>query len=235
MTAVPLSAQVPPRCRVVLPAVVAILLTITPTATLLAGDRASAVAFSWALIYQDNQGELRPIDYGLNVVPLESGDRFKFYLKPLKPCYLYLYLYDSDKNLYLLFPENLEPREHNAELVRNFELPGVNSWFYLDEQGGIELFYLIASPRRLHELERKTARYMEGQPAQSQNARSLSGKHEVLDAIRRLVKENSYLSDAAEKPIAVAGDFRGVRQEHELNGIRIEAADVYVKTIRLQH
>ena len=53
--------------------------------------------------------------------------------------------------------------------------------------------------------------------------------------IKRLIKESSYLSEAAEKPVAVAGDFRGIREEKDLNGVYVEAAKVYVKTIRLAH
>ena len=224
-------ARTTQQYRLPLPVLLVLLLLLVPGGTVHAGDRASTVSFSWALICQSKQAAPRPVDYRLNVVPLESGDRFKFYLRPLKPCYLYLYLYDSDKNLYLLFPENFQLREQNSGFTRNIVLPGVNSWFYLDERGGTELFYLIASARRLQELERKTERYLEQRSA----AGGLSDKHEVLDAIRRLVKESSYLSGAAEKPIAVAGDFRGISQEYELNGIRIEATGVYVKAIRLQH
>ena len=200
-----------------------------------AGDRSGSVLFSWALVCQDEAGVGKAVNYQKNVIRLEAGDRFKIYLQPSKSCYIYLYLYDAQKNLFLVFPDDFELFEQNSRIARNYELPGVNSWFYLDEAGGVELFYLIASSRRLEELEGSTKRYLQGSRAQMDDLKAIAVKHEVLDEIRRLIKETSYLSEASEKPVAVAGDFRGIREEHELNGVRIETTEIYVKTIRLQH
>jgi hypothetical protein len=129
----------------------------------------------------------------------------------------------------------LEHSNQSAEFAQTYELPGLNSWFYLDERGGTEVFYLIVSKKPLQELETSTGRYLEGRAAARKILRAIPSKHDVLDEIRRIIKESSFLSDDAEKPIAVAGDFRGIREEHELNGVRIEAVEIYVRTIRLQH
>lgn len=200
-----------------------------------AGDRSGSVLFSWALVCQSEAGVGKAVNYQKNVIRLEAGDRFKIHLQPSKSCYIYLYLHDAQKNLFLVFPDDFEHFDQGSRITRNYELPGVNSWFYLDEAGGVELFYLIASSRRLEELERSTQRYLEGSRAQMDDLKAVAVKHEVLDEIRRLIKETSYLSDASEKPVAVAGDFRGIREEHGLNGVRIETTEIYVKTIRLQH
>ena len=221
--------------RVIAAALILLVLAAGSGQRLFASDRDSPILFSWALIFQGSDGITKPIDYNDNVVRLESGDRFKFYLNPPKSCYIYLYLYDAQKNLFLVFPEDFELFEQSTQISRNYELPGVNSWFYLDENRGTETFFLIASTRRLNELEQSTLRHLEDRTASGQNLRVLTSKHEVLDEIRRLIKETSYLADVAQKPIAVAGDFRGIREERELNGVRIEATEIYVKTIRLQH
>jgi hypothetical protein len=197
-------------------------------------DQDSSIVFSWAFVYQGRDETTKPIDYSKSVVRLESGDRLKIYLKPLNACHFYLYLHDSQKNLYLLFPEDFTFFDKNLQVTRKYDLPGVNSWFYLDDNGGIEVFYLIVSDQRLQSLEEITKQYLEGR-AKRRNLQNITYKHGVLDEIKRIIKENSYLSDAVEKPIAVAGDFRGIREEDELNGVSIEAADVYVKTIRLAH
>jgi len=197
-------------------------------------DQDSSILFSWAFVYQGKDEITKPIEYNKSVVPLESGDKLKIYLKPLNACHFYLYLHDSQKNLYLLFPEDFTFFDEKVQVTRKYDLPEGNSWFYLDDNGGIEVFYLIVSEQRLWNLEESTNRYLQ-RNAKQRNLQNITYKHGVLDEIKRIIKENSYLSDAAEKPIAVAGDFRGIREELELNGVSIEATDIYVKTIRLEH
>lgn len=213
--------------------VILLLLATVPGQTVYT-DQDSSIIFSWAFVYQGKDEITKPIDYSKNVVRLESGDRLKIYLKPLNTCHFYLYLHDSQKNLYLLFPEDFTFFDTNLQITRKYDLPGENSWFYLDDSGGIEVFYLIVSEHRLRSLEESTKRYWEGR-AKQRNFQNIAYKHEVLDEIKRIIKESSYLSDTVEKPIAVAGDFRGIREEDELNGVSIEATDIYVKTIRLAH
>jgi len=213
--------------------VILLLLASGPGQTVFA-DQDSSIIFSWAFVYQGKDEITKPIDYSKSVVRLESGDRLKIYLKPLNSCHFYLYLHDSQKNLYLLFPEDFTFFDKNLQITRKYDLPGENSWFYLDDSGGIEVFYLIVSEHRLRSLEESTKRYWEGRAKQS-NFQNIAYKHEVLDEIKRIIKESSYLSDTVEKPIAVAGDFRGIREEDELNGVSIEATAIYVKTIRLAH
>ena len=213
--------------------VILLLLATVPGQTVFT-DQDSSIIFSWAFVYQGKDEITKPIDYSKSVVRLESGDRLKIYLKPLNTCHFYLYLHDSQKNLYLLFPEDFTFFDTNLQITRKYDLPGENSWFYLDDSGGIEVFYLIVSEHRLRSLEESTKRYWEG-GAKQRNFQNITYKHEVLDEIKRIIKESSYLSDTVEKPIAVAGDFRGIREEDELNGVSIEATDIYVKTIRLVH
>jgi hypothetical protein len=184
--------------------IVMLLILATVSGQAVFADQDSSILFSWAFVYQGKDQITRPIDYSKSVVRLESGDRLKIYLKPLNTCHFYLYLHDSQKNLYLLFPEDFTGFNNNLQITRKYDLPGGNSWFYLDEDGGIEVFYLIASEHRLQNLEESTKRYWEGRAT-------------------------------VEKPIAVAGDFRGIKEEDELNGVSIEASDIYVKTIRLAH
>jgi len=203
--------------------------------SLFAADRSGSIRFSWAFLYQGKDGVTRPIDYDKRVVRLQSGDKLKIYLKPQDACHIYLYLYDAQNDLFLLFPEAFGQSTPNPRVTKNFELPGVNSWYYLDEQTGMETFYLIISAQPLEDLEKRTKQYFSGLTNDRTNRQIMTYKYGVLDEIKRLIKEGSYLSEAAEKPIAVAGDFRGIREERDLNGVHIEAAQIYVKTIRLAH
>jgi hypothetical protein len=99
----------------------------------------------------------------------------------------------------------------------------------------VETFFLIVSAEPLQGLEARTKQYFNGLSNQKHTHQIISYKYGVLDEIKRLIKESSYLSDTAEKPVAVAGDFRGIREEQDLNGVHIETAQIYVKTIRVAH
>ena len=227
------TAQLRHTCKGVLLAVILLILANLWGKPVFA-DQDSSIIFRWAFVYQGKDEISKPIDYSKSVVRLESGDRLKIYLKPLSACYFYLYLHDSQKNLYLLFPEDFTFFDKNLQIARKYDLPGGNSWFYLDDNSGIEVFYLIVSDQRLQSLKDSTKQYLEGR-ANQRDLQNITYKHRVLDEIKRIIKESSYLSDASEKPIAVAGDFRGIREEEELNGVSIEATNIYVKTIRLAH
>ncbi len=197
-------------------------------------DEGAGVRFSWAFLYRGDDGITRPIDYAESPVRLRSGDRIRIYLKPLNACYTYLYLYDSQRQLFLFFPRDFAFWDTRYRIGELYSLPEGQSWFYLDENSGVEVFYLIVSDRRLPALETSTARYL-GQKARHGGDRSLTRKYEVLDEIRTILKASSHLAGPAERPVAVAGEFRGVGEESEVPGVTVEAGKIYVRTIRLEH
>ncbi|MBN1837542.1 MAG: DUF4384 domain-containing protein [Spirochaetales bacterium] len=194
----------------------------------------AAIRFSWALVYQDDSGVTRPIDYTANIVLMESGDRFRFYLKADSPCVVYLYLFDAQSNLSLLFPRELDWPYRELEPNARRILPDSETWYYLDDEGGIETFYLVVSQRAQARLEAATRRFVQ-LVAGRNGPRVTDSKYGVLDEVRRILKDNSQLSAAAEKPVAIAGEFRGLDEEYQVKGISVETDRTYVTTIRLAH
>jgi hypothetical protein len=211
-----------------------LLTLVTVWGKILFADEDSTILFSWAFVYQGSDEITKAIDYTKSIVRLESGDKIKIYFKPLNVCYIYLYLYDSQKDLFILFPENFNFWERHYQINKRYNLPEGNNWFYLDDNSGIEVFYLVVSEYRLQSLEATTSKYLE-QNLKHRNYKNVTYKYGVLDEIKKMIKESSYLTDVVEKPIAVAGDFRGIRDENECNGINVETKNIYVKTIRLEH
>jgi hypothetical protein len=194
-----------------------------------------SIRFSWAFVHQGKDEIVKAIDYDRNIVRLESGYKIKIYFKAFNACYFYVYLHDSQRDLFLLFPESLNTSRNHLQINKRHSLPKNNNWFFLDENSGIEVFYLIVSADRLRNLEEITARFLNTAKRARINDSILTKKHRVLDEIRRIIKESSYLAGAVEKPIAFAGDFRGIGEDDEFFGKSIEAENVYVKTIRLEH
>ena len=163
---------------------------------------------------------------------MSSGDKIKFYFQPVNQCYLYLFLYDSQKELFLLFPRKFD---FEYQIGDSYILPNENSWYVLDDNSGVEVFHFIVSDRRLTKLETVTKRYLTESRSYGKNNGKPSMKYGILDEIRRLIKENSFLAGVAEKPVSIAGDFRGLFEEFDGSGKKIVATGVYAKTIRLQH
>jgi hypothetical protein len=186
----------------------------------------SSIRFSWAFVYQSSDQQVRAIDYSETIVRLHSGDRFKIYLKPSSPCCFYVFLYDAQENLRPLFMET-------TQAGKSYSLPQSESWFYLDEHGGIEVFYLIVSARRLRKLEALTKKFSALEV--SGGDRLLTQKYKALDEIKRIIKQYSSLADVAQQPVPVAGDLRGITEENQVPGIGVEAKSIYVKTVRLEH
>ncbi|MBN1837765.1 MAG: DUF4384 domain-containing protein [Spirochaetales bacterium] len=200
----------------------------------LAGQEERVIRFSWALTVQNASHVNSAVDYNRNVLNLRSGDRFRITLRPETPCCFYVFLHDSQRRLFLLFPESLEFRQEEPPIGSGYSLPGSDSWYYLDQNRGVETFYLIASPGRLADLEAATRRYLQRRE-HPEGSVAAAAKHEVLDEIKRILNENSRLSGKAEKPLALAGDFRGVNGEEQVHGLAVATSRVYVKTIRLRH
>jgi hypothetical protein len=197
-------------------------------------DTDPAIRLTWAVVYRGTDEITHAIDYRFPVVRLASGDRLRIILRPESSCFFYVMLHDAQKDLVVLFPEASRFPSAPFQADTTCSLPDGERWYRLDEDGGTEVFYLIASDHRLKALEASVAAYRAlGHDRGDDRLGAL--KQAVLDEIRRLVVETSPLAEAAHKPLAVAGDFRGISAEEEIPGISVLARNVYVRTIRLQH
>jgi hypothetical protein len=189
--------------------------------------------FTWAVVYESGGRSAQAIDYGARVVRLASGDRFRIHFLPRNRCFFYLYLHDAQRNLYLLGRRDFDPQE-DREGSSGFRLPQGDNWYHLDDSAGVELFYLIVSDHRLPRLEALTSRALPRAGRQGDHVR-LARRRPVLDEIRKLIRESSALAEPMQMPVTVAGEFRGITEESEYQGIGVQAGSLYVRTIRLEH
>jgi hypothetical protein len=189
--------------------------------------------FTWAVVYQGSGQSVLAIDYSSRIVQLSSGDRVRIHFQPRSRCCLYVYLHDAQQHLYLLGQRGFEPPE-SPEAGRGFTLPEGDNWYRLDTSGGVELFYLIVSDHRLRRLEALSSRSL-ARPVRYGSPPRLSRRRAVLEEIRTLIRESSALAEPVQKPVTVAGEFRGVTEQSDYQGIAVEGGSVYVRTIRLEH
>jgi hypothetical protein len=190
------------------------------------------IQFSWAFVKRTPNGSAQAIDFSerVNIV---QGDLFKITIQPIKNAFIYLFLHDASGDLQLLFPERFEQFEKRTYTEKQFFMPAGENWFTLDYAKGVERFYLLASPKRLSNLESLTVAYQNAAQARSANAPST--RQAVLDEIARVRKENSKLTIFAEKPVTVAGGTRTINSAAAALATRIEAVGFYTKTFRLEH
>ncbi|MBN2443222.1 MAG: DUF4384 domain-containing protein [Spirochaetales bacterium] len=193
------------------------------------------VCFNWAFVYKDETGFLQSIDFNKQINNLKPGNRLKIYLEPVQNAYIYVIHYDSNKELFLLFPDRKKELFYDYQSGRGYYIPEKKIWFYLKNDSGMEFFYLIVSPTRCKDLEKALHEYFRfSDTSVVQDNESDTAKQVVLEEIRNLKKRNSVFQGLVEKPLIVAGDYRGDDTIHQFI-YTIEVENFYAKTIRVAH
>ena len=184
------------------------------------------LSFKWALLHRDKQGKIEVLDFKKNPA-VTSGDFLKIFILPLKDVHIYVFLYDSQKRLSPLFSQETDIHKVGK---KPYYIPDEKGWFEIDANTGTETFYLIASRERLTDLERLTMEYTNASPEKKDEAKLI-----VLAEIKKVRQYYSKLTTPGEKPVPIAGTFRGEELKPGLTATQVEAEDFYGKTLRLEH
>jgi len=86
---------------------------------------------------------------------LHSGDMFKIRFELKKGAYVYVLALDSLGNLTRLFPEKVAGAPVRVSAKKAYIFPEKDRWLLLDNNPGLEKFYLIASPEPISDIEKK--------------------------------------------------------------------------------
>jgi hypothetical protein len=195
------------------------------------------IRFELAIAHKNKSGEIKPIDPSAAVNALGQDEQIQIYIRPVCKVFIYLFDLDSDGDLELLFPQSFDMFAKTAKSGiygdgKGFYIPEKQSWLEFDRSGTDGLI-LLASSKRLTRLESLIDDYISSQKKSADEASE--AKQDLLDEIRRLRKENSIFAGAVEKPVVIAGDYRGNEQTIESFIVDIEAEGFYAKTIRIEH
>ena len=117
------------------------------------------VSFSWAFFLKPAGGPVKSLDFE-TPEPVAGGELLRIYLELHGQSFVYLYLFDSREDLYLVFPPNGTFYNGDVPADYKFYIPSGHEWFSLDNLKGTERFYLLASSKRLIELEELTDRFL---------------------------------------------------------------------------
>jgi hypothetical protein len=201
-------------------------------AMLFAQEQGHNIVLKWAFIHRSPAGDKEVINFsGRPLHNVTSKDELQIYFQPLTELYLYLFLYDTHRDLYPLFPDSADYYRKNGLLEgEEYYLPSKYDWFAWDGSKGRETFYLLVSTKRLSKLEGLIKRYLDSNGDSRLQA-------ELYKEVRKIQKEKSKLSTVSEKPVAIAGTIRTRGLDSDISGdaIMVEAKDFYGKTLRLNH
>lgn len=174
------------------------------------------VQFRWAfaaLVSQDGKTSLQPVTQD---IALKTGDQMKMMVEIQKKCFVYLFHYNPQEGMKLLFPYSLQQFSMDYEPNRKYYIPKGDSWFRLDNNSGQEVFYLLASFRRLEGLEDA---YLKHEAAEASNKAATAKV--VQEQIRTLRRENRELALPAERPVPIGGALRGIDKNQNAAGLDI--------------
>ena len=183
--------------------------------------------FKWAFIHRDQDGKTKTVDFKDKVV-MRKGDGLRVYLEPLSGVYLYLYMFDSQKQLRCIFPSSPDFYEKKIEVGHSYLLPSDEKWFIMDEQAGTENFFLLASSTRLVDIENLTKK-MIAVPGDAEI------KARLLDEIKTVRRSKGDFSTPVEKGVPIAGTVIAVTRGPSSEATMIEASVFYSKTLRIIH
>ena len=176
------------------------------------------VDFRWAfaaMSVQDGKNTTGPVTQD---TVLKSGDQIKMMVELQRRCFVYLFHDNGRDSVKLLFPYTLKQFEGDYQPERKYYIPRADAWFRLDENPGREVFYLIASSKRLDALEKAYLNHESAEASlKAETARAL------VDLIRELRREHRELSSPAERPVPIGGTLRSVEKVEDPKRLDIAA------------
>jgi hypothetical protein len=192
-----------------------------------AGAQASdedKVSFVWAFhahVVEGNVTKQVPIKEDIK---LKTGDQLKMFVELRKPCYVYVIHHGAQGEIQRLFPYDEQQFTTDYQTSTIYEIPPNNGWFRINEQAGLETFYLVASAQRLTDLEQLLATYAAAQPAEQSPAAT-----DILAELRHMLKQHRS-SVQPGRPVPIAGNMR-----KGIEGVEITAAQFYIETFTIEH
>ena len=196
------------------------------------------VDFRWAFAVKSNQdGKLitRPVT---REMVLKTGDRLKMMVELQKRCFVYLFHDDGRNGVKLLFPYTLQQFTGYYQPERRYYVPREDGWFSLDNNPGREVFYLIASAKRLDGLEKAYSQYSSATKGDAKTEAAMA----LLGQIKQLGQKRRELCSPAERPVTIGGALRSVQDDRDSKRLDIAAfaneivsKDFTARTYTIEH
>lgn len=195
------------------------------------------VSFEWSfatLSTDEKEGVPVPI---VRDTALQTGDPLKMMVRLKTDCFVYVMHENPAGEISLKFPYDLKQFTTDYKIGKNYYIPKGREWFKLDKVTGRETFYVIASGRRLLNLEVLLSKYKE-----ADTSKKPAVAKDIIAEIRNVRKYYKTFTTLAERPISIGGNVRGMGKESSggfpdvaLIATEISANNFYGKTFTIDH
>jgi len=192
-----------------------------------ADNPGDTLKFKWAFLLRSDDGTERTADFG-DKVSVTNGDAIRIFIEPVTNAYIYLYMFDSRKQLRCLFPADPALYNKPVETGKQYLLPSDGKWFVMDQQKGTEKFFLLVSTKRLTSIE-DLSRKMLAKPDDAEI------KAALLDEIQLVRRGKADLKSPVEKSVPIAGTVVAVTRGAAAEATLTEASGFYARTLRMEH
>ena len=182
------------------------------------------VSFVWAfeaLVTEGNVTKQVPIKEDIQ---LKTGDQLKMFVELRKPCFVYVIHHGARDEIQRLFPYDMQQFTTDYHTSKVYEIPPNDGRFRINEQAGLETFYLVAAAQRLTDLETLLDTYTAAKPDEQPVAAT-----KILTELRNLIKQHR-ASAKPGRPVPIAGNMR-----QGIEGVEITAPQFYIETFTITH
>ena len=190
--------------------------------------------FRWALINTKNI--VKAVDCN-DIVKISPNDKYKLFFQPVKNSYIYLYLFNSSKNLYCLFPKNPDDFKNirdKSYYNKDFMIPLDKEYFNFGEKSGKENIFILASNTRLKKLENLTARFLKLKPGNTiSKIKKDETKQSIVHEIKKMINETSQYDRNPTRQEPYAGIIRGELSRNGFETTFVQTNRTYIESIFL--
>ena len=193
-------------------------------------QRLDTVHFRWAfgaLVGAKNSQQLVSIRRDTT---LKTGDQLQMFVALHKACAVYVIYYSAEGDMALLFPYDGKQPVVDYKTSTPYYIPKDRSWFALDENTGRETFYLLASAKRLTDLESLLNAYAVAESSEKSDLGERIRQH-----IRKLKRQHRKVVARPERPVSIGGNVRGEAFDIASLAVEIRSTDFYSKTFTIDH
>ena len=197
------------------------------------------VDFKWAVLQKDRNKNITSVTPDkltdtryTNEIIITEKDQFKIFFQPEKNAYIYIFLYKSNKDLIILFPQNKNQFKEYIYFGNSFFLPAENTWLNFNKQTGMAKIYFIASANHITKLEKLIQNLLDLLDQNTEKTIQTGRiKQKIIHEIINLKKQHLHNDAYTGLPVPIAGSIRGEEKKLHFNATHMQIKNFYLKTI----
>lgn len=175
---------------------------------------------SWNFLCKDITGNIKVLQYN-NIFEINPRAHYSIEFKVMKSIYVYIFLYDTNENIRLLFPDIMTSPWNRLDTGNIYTIKGKHGhWLSLEPGTHIRNLYILATGSRQKRLDKLIKQYLSSFNSKNLNTNQKEAvKNLLLQEIIRINRRNNDYVVYAEKPNDFMGDVQNDEKQKELEWI----------------